>query len=122
MMGLEYGRRSVSASVREEGLVVPMACLNRVWCCGFYVSEGQKGRVSLSASEENFGRQVRLQKSSVGAMAGEEKVPSRRFEVTGIGARFGVQDAEPLRAEGGGSVSMRVSEEVHAFGKHDLGP
>jgi hypothetical protein len=44
VMGLEYGRRSVSASVREEGLVVPMACLNRVWCCGFYVGEGQKGQ------------------------------------------------------------------------------
>ena len=106
MLGLEYGKRSVSVRASEEGLVVPIACLNRVWCCGFYVGEGQKNRVSLSASEK--------------------KVFGGRFPVTGIGARFGVQNAEPLRAGRNigamcaveGSLSVSVSEEIPL----DLGP
>ena len=97
VLGLEYGRRSVKASVREEGLVVPMACLNRVWCCGFHVLEGQgKGSVSLSASEEKvFGGRFGAQKGSVRLSVSEE--------VQVVDRRFGAQK---------GSVSLRVSEEV----------
>ena len=129
MMGLEYGKRSVSASGREEGLVVPMACLNRVWCCGFYVGEGfgargmrqGKGRVSLSASEENYGldRQHRAQnvepvqaKGSVRLSVGEE--------IQVVDRPFRAQNVEPVQRRG--SVRLSVSKEDHAFGKHDLGP
>ena len=118
MMGLEYGKRSVSASGREEGLVVPMACLNRVWCCGFYVGEGQKNRVSLSASEENcvLGKRFGAPKGSVSAI--EEKVLGRRFWAPGIGAMCRVHNDEPVRAVGSVRVSVRVSEEIPL----DLGP
>ena len=118
VLGLEYGKRSVSARASEEGLVVPMACLNRVWCCGFYVSEGQKNRVSLSASEENRGLAGRFRTQKGRVSASEEKVLGRRFWAPGIGAMCRVHNDEPVRAVGSVRVSVRVSEEIPL----DLGP
>jgi len=118
MVGLEYGKRSVSLSASEEGLVVPMACLNRVWCCGFYVGEGQKNRVSLSASEENRGLAGRFRTQKGSVSASEEKVLGRRFWAPGIGAMCRVHNDEPVQAVGIVSLSVRVSEEVPL----DLGP
>ena len=113
MVGLEYGRRSVLG----EGVILPMACLNRVWCCGFHVSvgHGAQDRVSGSVRAENHG--LGRQK---GSLRVSTEVLSKLVQAPGIGARFRAQIVEPLRAgrndgamcRAEGSESVSASEEI----------